>query len=109
MVDFADGTPGQARKHRRNKTNLAGRYMLPNRHEYTCTVIDVSAGGIALTGHELGNIGDPVIVYIEKLGRIEGEIVRFVHGGFALKFTGSTRAAQAFIRRLDEIEGMMRL
>jgi hypothetical protein len=109
MVDFADGAAMEARKHPRAKTNLPGRYMLPDRREYACTVIDVSAGGVALLGHELGTIGDRVIVYIEKLGRIEGEIVRFVHGGFALKFTGSTRAAQSFVCRLSEIDGLMRL
>ena len=108
MLGFSKGAREEARKHPRSKTNLAGRYMLPNRREYPCTVIDVSAGGLALTARELGKIGDSVIVYIDKLGRVEGQIVRFVHGGFALKFTGSTRAAEAFIRRLDEIEGLMR-
>ncbi len=96
--------PENKRKHPRIKTNLRGRYMLPDRREFPCTIVDVAVGGIAVTGPEPGAIGDNVIVYMDELGRVEGQIVRFVEGGFAVALTSTTRATEKMARRLDELQ-----
>lgn len=92
------------RKYPRIKTNLRGRYMLADRSEHQCKVVDVAVGGVALTGPEKGEVGEPVIVYMDELGRVEGEIVRHLDGGFALRLTISPYAAEKLARRLGSLK-----
>ncbi len=101
--------PEDKRRHPRIKTNLRGRYMLPDRREFPCTIIDVALGGVALSGPERGEIGETVIVYMDELGRVEGQIVRHVEGGFALRLTITTRATEKFAHRLDDLQAGNRL
>ena len=93
-----------SREHPRIMTKLLGRYMLADRREFRCTIIDVALGGIALTGPERGAIGETVIVYSDRLGRVQGDIVRFLEGGFALKLTVTTWATEKLARRLSELQ-----
>ncbi len=77
------------RLHKRYELALAGRFMRADKTEYPCDVIDVSAGGLALRcldGSAL-TIGEKIIVYLDRLGGLEGEVVRHVPGGFALKLS----------------------
>ena len=97
------------RDHPRIRTNLTGRYMLSDRREFDCIVTDVALGGIGLTGPENGAIGETVIVYIDQLGRVQGDIVRFVEGGFALKLTVTTRATEKLAARLDNFQAESKL
>lgn len=76
----------ERRKHARTKLELLGRYMIPGRAEYPLQTIDLSAGGAALFAPEPGEPGQRVVVYIDEIGRLEGQIVRPVEGGFAMKF-----------------------
>jgi hypothetical protein len=101
-------SPSDKRKHARKKTDLAGRYMLADRREYSCTVIDVSMTGVALLGPEHGKIGETVVAYVDQIGRIQGEIIRHIAGGFALNFTKPSGAAETFAKRLEEIRSRAR-
>jgi hypothetical protein len=84
---------------------VTGRYMLANRNEYHCTVVDASASGLALIGPERGDIGERVVVYIDQqIGRVEGEIVRHIPGGFAIRFRLPSRTAEV-IGRLVALVG----
>ncbi len=74
-----------SREHPRIKTKLLGRYLLADRREFRCTIVDVASGGIALTGPERGAIGETVIVYIDQLGRVQGNIARFLEGGCGMR------------------------
>ena len=73
------------RQHERAELRLPGRYSLGNGREYNCRTIDVAAGGLAVESEEKGQIGDFVAAYVDHLGHIEGEIVRRLESGFALK------------------------
>lgn len=75
----------EKRRHARTKLELLGRYMISGRTEYPLQTIDVSAGGIAVFAPECGDIGQRVVLYIDELGRLEGEIVRHFEGGFAVQ------------------------
>ncbi len=68
------------------KVNLPGRYMLPDRREYPCQVIEMSPGDISLYTPVKGNIGDRVIAYLDVVGRIDGKIARLFDGGFSVVF-----------------------
>ena len=81
----------ERRKHQRVKVNLLGRYMLADRREYPCQVINMSPGGILLMAPVAGQIGDRVIAYVDHLGRLEGKIARTVPNGFAMTIAATTR------------------
>ena len=82
----------EERRHfQRVKINLLGRYMLPDRREFPCQVINMSPGGMALIAPVTGNPGERVICYVDHLGRLEGKVARAFENGFAMTIAASTR------------------
>ena len=79
------------RRHRRVPLALLGRYMLASRHEYPCQSVDMSPGGLALVAPVQGLIGERIVVYLESIGRLEGQIVRHTEHGLALAITATVR------------------
>lgn len=79
------------RRHRRVKANLLGRYMLPDRREFPCQVINMSPGGMALVAPMSGGPGDRIIAYVDHLGRLEGQIARVFENGFAMTISATAR------------------
>src|SRR5487761_2554649 len=77
----------ERRRHQRVKVSLLGRYMLADRREFPCQTIDMSPGGLALFAPVKGKDGERVIAYIDQIGRVEGQIVRQLDNGFALRMT----------------------
>ena len=75
---------GEQRRHSRVKVNIIGRYMLSDRNEFPCQVVNMSPGGAAIMAKVCGKVGERVIAYLEDIGRIEGVIVRHFEGGFAM-------------------------
>ena len=60
----------ERRRFQRVKVHLLGRYMLPDRREFPCQVINMSPGGLALLAPGIGNVGDRVIAYLDHIGRV---------------------------------------
>ena len=81
----------ELRRHQRVKINVLGRFMLEDRQEYPCQVIDMSPGGVAMIAPVQGRIGERVVAYLDHIGRVEGAIVRFLDGGFAVELHTSLR------------------
>ncbi|HTT47725.1 MAG TPA: PilZ domain-containing protein [Pseudolabrys sp.] len=81
----------ERRRHQRVKVNLLGRYMLADRREFPCQVVNMSPGGIALVAPVPGNPGERVIAYVDHLGRIEGKIARMLDNGFAMTIEATLR------------------
>jgi hypothetical protein len=81
----------ERRRFQRVKVNLLGRYMLSDRREYPCQVINMSPGGIAMAAPVLGAPGERVIAYVDHLGRLEGQIVRMIDNGFAMTISATPR------------------
>jgi hypothetical protein len=71
------------RRHQRVRLSLSGRYMLSDHREYPCQTVDMSPGGVCIIAPVIGNIGSRVVIYLDHIGRLEGQIVRHVEGGFA--------------------------
>ncbi|MDJ1159392.1 PilZ domain-containing protein [Chelatococcus sp. SYSU_G07232] len=92
--------PLERRRHARVKVALLGRYMLSNRQEYPCQTIDMSPGGVSLIAPMRGEIGERVIVYLEHIGRIEGEIVRHIENGFAMTIAAPLRKRDKLANQL---------
>jgi PilZ domain len=81
----------ERRRHQRVKVNLLGRYMLSDRREFPCQVIDMSPGGMAVVVPVIGEPGERVIAYVDHLGRLEGTIARLLDNGFAMTISATSR------------------
>ena len=81
----------ERRRFQRVKVHLLGRYMLPDRREFPCQVINMSPGGLALLSPGIGNVGDRVVAYLDHIGRVEGKITRIIDNGFAMTIGATPR------------------
>ena len=81
----------ERRRFQRVKVHLLGRYMLPDRREFPCQIINMSPGGLALLAPGIGNVGDRVIAYLDHIGRVEGKITRIIDNGFAMTIAATAR------------------
>jgi PilZ domain len=79
------------RRFQRVRVNLLGRYMLADRREFPCQVVNMSPGGMALVAPVAGAPGERVIAYVDHLGRLEGHIARLLPNGFAMTISATAR------------------
>jgi PilZ domain len=81
----------EKRRFQRVRVNLLGRYMLADRREFPCQVLDMSPGGMAIIGPVSGVAGERVVAYIDHVGRLEGTIIRVLPNGFAMSIAATPR------------------
>lgn len=94
MPATGDPVPAQQPERRdfqRVKVTIYGRYMLQDRSEHACQVVEMSPGNAALIAERPGRIGERVVAYLDHLGRIEGRITRVLEDGFAMTVSASER------------------
>jgi hypothetical protein len=90
----------EQRHHHRVQVALLGRYMLADRREYACQTTDMSPGGMAVVAPVKGGVGERVVLYLEHIGRVEGEIARHTEHGFALSIAATIRKRDKFASQL---------
>ena len=81
----------ERRRFQRVRVNLLGRYMLADRREFPCQVVDMSPGGMAVIAPVNGTAGERVIAYVDHIGRLEGVLVRPFDNGFAMTIAATPR------------------
>jgi hypothetical protein len=81
----------ERRNFSRVRVKVYGRFMLEDRTEHPCQVIDMSPGSASLRTDRSGDPGEKVIAYIDHIGRIEGVITRVLQDGFAITVIASER------------------
>ena len=81
----------ERRRFQRVTVNLLGRYMLADRREFPCQVVNMSPGGMAVIAPVTGGDGERVIAYIDHVGRLEGKIARVYQNGFAMTIAATVR------------------
>lgn len=81
----------ERRRNQRVAVTLLGRFMLEDRQEYPCQTQDISPASIALITPVVGRVGERVVVYLDHVGRLEGNIVRLYSGGFAMTVNATSR------------------
>ena len=88
-----DVAPAKAerRSFQRVRVKIYGRFMLEDRTEHACQVIDMSPGNVAFRADRIGHPGEKVIAYIDHIGRIEGVVTRTQGDGFAMTVIASER------------------
>src|ERR1700687_3812531 len=79
------------RRFQRVRVNLLGRYMLADRREFPCQVVNMSPGGMALMAPVSGAPGERIIAYVDHLGRLEGHVARLFQNGFAMTIGATAR------------------
>ncbi|MFV0256341.1 PilZ domain-containing protein [Candidatus Liberibacter solanacearum] len=79
------------RAFQRIKVDLKGRFLLFDGAEYDCVVREVSPGGLCIACDvPMVLIGERFIVFVEKIGRIEGKVVNFdIKKGYAVRIISS--------------------
>jgi len=97
MTTFAQSSNQQdtitsiERQYQRVEVSLFGRYMLADKREFPCQITAMSSGAAAVIGPRSGEIGETVIAYMDHIGRIEGQILRIFHGGFAMAINATAQ------------------
>ncbi len=81
----------QLPRFQRVRVSLLGRYMLTDRREFPCQVIEMSPGDAMIIAPISGMSGERVIAYIDHLGRIEGDITDVIDGGFKMDIVATSR------------------
>ena len=76
--------PQERRDYQRMNVSVPGRYMLEDRREFPCRTIDFSSNGVSVAAPVRGKVGERVVVYLDYIGRIEGNVIRHTLFGFAL-------------------------
>jgi len=64
------------RRYKRISVTLLGRFMRESKEEHPCKLVDVSAGGAAVTSLVSVPVGERVVAYFDHIGGIEGVVVR---------------------------------
>ena len=81
----------ERRLHNRVAVALLGRYMLADQQEYPCQTVNISPGGALLVAPVSGNLGERIVLYLEHIGRVEGQVTRHTENGFALSIAATPR------------------
>src|SRR3569833_437305 len=81
----------QLPRFQRVKISVLGRYMLANRSEFPCQVLEMSPGDAVVIAPVSGNPGEKVIAYLDHIGRVEGGITDSTEGGFVMDIAASPR------------------
>ena len=102
-------TGNDRRRFQRVNISLLGRFMRQNKQEYPCQIINVSAGGISILAPVSGELGERIVIYLDTLGRIEGEIVRITPEGFALQLRATGHKREKIVNQLTWLVNKDRL
>ncbi|MBN9306283.1 MULTISPECIES: PilZ domain-containing protein [unclassified Devosia] len=81
----------QLPRFQRVKISVLGRYMLADRREFPCQVLEMSPGDAVVIAPVAGNPGEKVIAYLDHIGRVEGAIIDSIDGGFTMDVAASPR------------------
>ena len=81
----------QMPRFQRVKVSVLGRYMLADRREFPCQVLEMSPGDAIVIAPVPGGVGEKVIAYLDHIGRVEGSITGSIDGGFTMELAASGR------------------
>lgn len=88
------------RRHKRYALVLLGRFMRADRHEYACRLQDISVGGASISSPVQPEIGEQIVIYLEELGGLEGEVTRHLDGGFAISLRATRHRREKLAARI---------
>lgn len=75
------------RRHRRVQWAVRVRGLTGEGEEFTCTTVDVCAGGLRINLARPLSKGENLVLYIDGIGRVEGVVARVLNEiGYAVQF-----------------------
>jgi hypothetical protein len=81
----------QMPRFQRVKVSVLGRYMLADRREFPCQVLEMSPGDAVVVAPVAGGVGERIVAYLDHIGRVEGQISAEADGGFVMELAASPR------------------
>lgn len=81
----------ERRNFQRVAIKMYGRFMLEDRSEHPCEILNMSPGNVAFRTDRIAELGEKVIAYIDNVGRVEGVMTRTLEDGFAMTIIASER------------------
>lgn len=84
----------------RVRVSILGRYMLVDRREFPCQIIEMSPGDALVIAPVPGRVGEKVIIYLDHLGRVEGTVLELTDGGFRMDIVASPRKREKIAAQL---------
>lgn len=87
----ADRTSAEPARFQRVRISVLGRYMLADKREFPCQILEMSPGDAVVIAPVTGIIGEKVIAYLDHIGRVEGTVIDQVEGGFLMDVAASPR------------------
>ncbi|GLQ57576.1 PilZ domain-containing protein [Devosia nitrariae] len=87
----ADRTSAEPARFQRVRISVLGRYMLADKREFPCQILEMSPGDAVVIAPVTGIVGEKVIAYLDHIGRIEGTVIDQVEGGFLMNVAASPR------------------
>ncbi|MDB5642427.1 MAG: pilus assembly protein PilZ [Hyphomicrobiales bacterium] len=88
------------RRHARVSISLKGRGLLADGTEFDVHTVDVSAGGMCLRADVRPKFGEKIVVYLEVIGGLEGEVARLTPDGFSMSFRATLRKREQIADQL---------
>jgi len=78
----------ERRRYRRVDLSIKARVLKANGEEEPCLVVNISAGGALLKAVNPPAAGEHVVLYIDEVGRHEGQVIRSARHFFAVDYRG---------------------
>jgi PilZ domain len=88
------------RRYKRIAVTLLGRFMRASKEEHACKLVDISAGGAAVTSPVPVAVGERVVAYFDHVGGLEGVVVRTFDGGFAFNISATKHKREKLAAQL---------
>lgn len=90
----------EPRRHKRVKLALPGRFMRANKQEFACRFINISITGADIASDEKPDVGERLVVQVEKIGGLEGYVERVFEGGFSMVISATSRRQEKLAAQL---------
>lgn len=90
----------ERRRFSRFPVDILGRFMREDHSEYPCRAENMSPGDVAIATPVELREGENIILYLDHIGRLEGEVIRAAPGGFALRLKGTERKREKLAAQL---------
>ncbi|MEM8936960.1 MAG: PilZ domain-containing protein [Pseudomonadota bacterium] len=91
------------RRHRRIQLPVKARFLAADGNEHACLVANISAGGALLRAKNPPAKGEKVVLYFDRLGRVEGKVVRANDTSFAIHYAKKRVRAHRMADGLTEM------
>ena len=81
-----------------------GRYMRPDQQEYPCQLTAIDTERVTVITRGEADFGEDLVLYLDDIGRIQGQVAHRSSSGFTLALSLSPAQAERLQQRLDWVK-----